>query len=217
MIGTPQAARRGSSPIFRGTRGSARRSVTVPASRSARCACFRVPDTRDGRGNRGGSGGRLARDPAQRSGQVAETTRIGWRRGLASRRERQPGRLKKIKKWIFVDFVAGAAGHVSGGVRTRSVAPAGCPVEAERRVGRGVGCGRGPSAFFLREAPMPPERPGSQSSPTPAARSRGLPGRTKDRGDVRSGGRTGAPSSATARQAPAKDARQVEASAGCSA
>jgi hypothetical protein len=37
---------------------------------------------------------------------------------------------------------------------------------------------------FSREAPLPPERPGSRPSPIPVARSRELPDRTKGGGDV---------------------------------
>jgi hypothetical protein len=47
----------------------------------------------------------------------------------------------------------------------------------------GWGCGRGPSAFF-EGGTMPPERPGSQPSPIPAARSCELPDRAKGGGDV---------------------------------
>jgi hypothetical protein len=62
------------------------------------------------------------------------------------------------------------------------------------------------------------ERPGSQPPPVPAARSRRLPDRTN-------GGGTGPgpadapalPPGSTSRQAPGKDARQVEAAAGSSA
>jgi hypothetical protein len=100
-------------------------------------------------------------------------------------------------------FRCRAADPVSAGVSTRSVAPARCTVEAKWRVGRGVGCGRG-HPRFLREAPMPPERPRGQPSPIPAARSRELSRRTKGGGNAPSGGRTGAPASATARQAPEK-------------
>jgi hypothetical protein len=71
---------------------------------------------------------------------------------------------------------------------------------------------------FSRETPMPPERPGSQPSPIPAARFRELPDRTRGGGNVpaRRTHRCSPPGS-TARQAPGKDARQVEASAGCGA
>jgi ribosomal protein L37AE/L43A len=70
---------------------------------------------------------------------------------------------------------------------------------------------------FSRQALMPIGAPRSQPSPIPAARSRGLPDRTEGGADAGSGGRTGAHSGTTARQAPAKDARQVEVPAGCSA
>jgi hypothetical protein len=62
--------------------------------------------------------------------------------------------------WVFVDFVAGGGRSCVGRGGHRSLTPARCPVEAKRRVGRGVGCGRGPSAFFAggtRAAAAPQE------------------------------------------------------------
>jgi hypothetical protein len=80
-------------------------------------------------------------------------------------------------------LLQGRADHASAGVGTRSIAPARCPMEAKRRVGTGVGCGRGPSAFFEGDTNAV-GAPRSQPSPIPAARSRGLPDRTKGGGDV---------------------------------
>jgi hypothetical protein len=87
---------------------------------------------------------------------------------------------------FFVDFVAGAADHVVGRVGTQSSLRHWASWRRGGGSAEGWGCGRGPSAFFevLREAPMPPERPGSQPSTTPVARSRGLPDRTKGGGNV---------------------------------
>jgi hypothetical protein len=140
-----------------------------------------------------------------RAGVGVPGTGEGWKRG------RGPSEIL----WGFVDFVAGAADHVGGGEhsihRTGTVSGG-----AKRRVSIGVGCGRGPSAF-LREAQMPPERPGSQPSPIPAARSRGVPDRTNDGGNVPVRRMHRRSRQLNGEAGSEKDAQQVEASAGCSA
>jgi hypothetical protein len=111
-----------------------------------------------------------------------------------------------------------AADPVSAGVSTRSIALARCPVEAKRRVGRGVGCGRGPSAFFeggtnAAGAPRMPAviDPRRAISWTPRRHERW-------RRRPRSGGRHPVlPPAQRPGRLLEKDARQVEASARCRA
>jgi hypothetical protein len=96
--------------------------------------------------------------------------------------------------------------------RTGTVSGAG---EAEGRHRGGEVAGGHPR--FSREAPMPPERPGASRHRSPLRDLVDSRTARKVAATSRSGGRTGAPSGSTARQAPRKDARQVEASAGCRA
>jgi hypothetical protein len=97
------------------------------------------------------------------------------------------------------------------------MAPERCLVQAKRRVGRGMGCGRGPSAFFEggtdaagapREPAVTDTRSAISWTPGPHERWGGKRPRPADPPALRSG--------ATVEQA-LKDARQVEAAAGCSA
>jgi hypothetical protein len=115
-------------------------------------------------------------------------------------------------------LLQGAADHVS----TRVCAPGPHSATGGRcgrsgRVGRGVGCGRGPSAFF-EGGTMPPERPGASRHRSPRRAIPWTPG-PHERWRQRPGPAyaPAPPFGSTARQAPGKDARQVEAAAGCGA
>jgi hypothetical protein len=114
---------------------------------------------------------------------------------------------------VFADFAAGAADHASAGVARGPSLRHG----ARWRRSGGSAEGRGVAGGhprFLREPQCRRSVPGASRHRSP---SRDLvDSRTARKVDAtfRSGGRTGAPPGSTARQAPGKDARQVEASAG---
>ena len=117
---------------------------------------------------------------------------------------------------FLVGVVAGAADHGSAGDEHPIPRRGTVTGQAKRRVGGGVGCGRGPSAFFAGGT----HAAGAPREPAATDIRRAISwrfGRTEGGTSPGPADAPALPAGSTAGQARGKDARQVEASASCGA
>jgi hypothetical protein len=202
--------------FFERPRGECRGLTGAPPRRSPRvpdARLLRALGARDGLGRGAGPGGRLARDAAPRRRQGAEKTRIGWRRGLALERHGGPAAPEKKSGRFCCGDGRSCVGRGEPPIRRAGAVPDGGEAEGRHRGGMWQGAIR---VFGARHRCRRSD-PGASRHRSPPRDPVESPTARTVEATSRSGGRTGAPSGATVRQAPGNNARQVEAAAGCSA